>query len=179
MEKENGFRNIEKRILKRFDFYRFNYLKYWVVAVIDVIIAIVCSSVVFLIYFPLSEPLSRRYLLLVMVLTAVVSMIAFYMMKTYRNIIRYMTVKGLLPLLYAVTIKTVILTVALYLLELLTQDVLIKFLLIDLLLTYVALITIRIAMIIVYDLVNQKIANHTMKVLIYGSNEKAAAMLMR
>ena len=104
-QEEKGFRNIEKRILKRFDFYRFNYLKYWVVAVIDVIIAVVCSTVVFLIYFPLSEPLSRRYLLLVMLLTAVVSMIAFYLMKTYRNIIRYMTVKGLLPLLYAVSIK--------------------------------------------------------------------------
>lgn len=178
-QEENGFRNIEKRILKRFDFYRFNYLKYWVVAVIDVIIAVVCSTVVFLIYFPLSEPLSRRYLLLVMLLTAVVSMIAFYLMKTYRNIIRYMTVKGLLPLLYAVSIKTIILTVALYLMDLLTRDVLIKFFLIDLLLTYVALIFIRIAMIIVYDLINQKAANHTMKVLIYGDDEKAASMLVR
>ena len=124
-EEENSFRKFENRILKRFDFYRFNYLKYWVVAVIDVIIAVVCSTVVFLIYFPLSEPLSRRYLLLVMLLTAVVSMIAFYLMKTYRNIIRYMTVKGLLPLLYAVSIKTIILTVALYLMDLLTRDVLI------------------------------------------------------
>ncbi len=178
-EEENSFRKFENRILKRFDFYRFNYLKYWVVAVIDVIIAVVCSTVVFLIYFPLSEPLSRRYLLLVMLLTAVVSMIAFYLMKTYRNIIRYMTVKGLLPLLYAVSIKTIILTVALYLMDLLTRDVLIKFFLIDLLLTYVALIFIRIAMIIVYDLINQKAANHTMKVLIYGDDEKAASMLVR
>lgn len=179
MEEEKGFRKIEKRILKRFDFYRFNYLKYWVVAVIDIIIAVVCSTVVFLIYFPLSEPLSRRYLLLVMVLTAAVSTVAFYLLKTYRHIIRYMTVKGLLPLGYSVIIKTTVLTVALYLMDLLTQDVLIKFFLIDLLLTYVALIFIRMAMIIVYDLVNQKVANHTMKVLIYGNDEKAASLLIR
>jgi len=176
---ENGFQKIEKRILKRFDFLRFNYLKYWVVAVIDIIISVVCSMAVFLIYFPLSEPLSRRYLLMVILFTAVVSMISFYLLKTYRNIIRYMTVKGLLPLGYAVIVKTIFLTLALYLTQLLTRDVLIKFFLIDLLLTYVALITIRLAMIIVYDLVNQKIGNHTMKVLIYGNDEKAASLLMR
>jgi FlaA1/EpsC-like NDP-sugar epimerase len=176
---ENGFQKIEKRILKRFDFLRFNYLKYWVVAIIDIIISVVCSMAVFLIYFPLSEPLSRRYLLMVIVFTAVVSMISFYLLKTYRNIIRYMTVKGLLPLGYAVIVKTIFLTLALYLTQLLTRDVLIKFFLIDLLLTYVALITIRLAMIIVYDLVNQKIGNHTMKVLIYGNDEKAASLLMR
>ena len=102
-----------------------------------------------------------------MLLTAVVSIIAFYLMKTYRNIIRYMTVKGLLPLGTAVFIKTIILTVALYLMDLLTRDVLIKLFLIDLLLTYVALIFLRIAMISVYDLINLKAANHTMKVLIY------------
>ncbi len=176
---EKGSRNIEKRILKRFDFYRFNYLKYWIVAMIDVLIAVVCSTVVFLIYFPLSEPLSRRYLLLVMICTAVVSMIAFYLMKTYRNIIRYMTVKGLLPLGFAVIIKTVILTVVLFLMDLLAKDILINFFLIDLLLTYVALITIRIAMNVVYGMVNQKVANHSMKILIYGSDEKAVALLMR
>jgi len=34
-EEKKGFRKVEKRIFERFDFFRFNYLKYWIVAAID------------------------------------------------------------------------------------------------------------------------------------------------
>lgn len=178
-QEEKGFGKIEGRILKHFDFYRFNYLKYWVVAAVDIIIATISSVIIYLIYAPKDGPFSRHNFLIIAVLAAVVSAFSFYLFKTYKNIIRYMTMKGLLPLGYAIIVKSVCLTVVLYLLELLPLATIYRFLLLDLLFTYVALITIRLAMIIVYDLVNEKIAQHTKRVLIYGSDEKAVALLIR
>ena len=113
-EKKKGFRKLEERLLNQLGFYRSNYLKYWVIAAIDVVIATFCSVFVFLIYAPIEGPFSRRNVLIVIVLAVIINMISFYLFKTYRNIIRYTTVKGLLPLGYSVAVKSVILTCTLF-----------------------------------------------------------------
>jgi len=175
----NGFRKIEKRILKHFDFYRDNFLKNWVVATMDTLVAVVCSTMVYLVYFPVMGPLSRLNLLIVVALSAVFSVLSFYILKTYRHIIRYMTVKGLLPLGYAAVLKALFLTLALYAVSYLDNTLVIKFLILDALITFVALLAIRVAMFLAYDIINQKITQNTQRVLIYGSDEKAVALLMR
>ena len=179
-EEKKGFRKIEKRILEHFNFYRFNYLKYWIVAAIDVVIATSSTVIVYLIYVSKDGPFSRQHLLIILALAALVSTLSFYLFKTYRNIIRYMSMKGLLPLGYAVLLKSVCLTVALYFLDLgVPHAILYKFLLLDILFTYVTLIVIRLAMIMVYEIVNEKVIRDTKRVLIYGSDEKAVALLVR
>lgn len=179
-EEKKGFRKIEKRILEHFNFYRFNYLKYWIVAAIDVVIATSSTVIVYLIYVSKDGPFSRQHFLIILALAALVSTLSFYLFKTYRNIIRYMSMKGLLPLGYAVLLKSVCLTVALYFLDLgVPHAILYKFLLLDILFTYVTLIVIRLAMIMVYEIVNEKVIRDTKRVLIYGSDEKAVALLVR
>ena len=178
-EKKKGFRKLEERLLNQLGFYRSNYLKYWVIAAIDVVIATFCSVFVFLIYAPIEGPFSRRNVLIVIVLAVIINMISFYLFKTYRNIIRYTTVKGLLPLGYSVAVKSVILTVVLYFAGLLSPGIELRFLLIDLLFTFVALVSIRVLMIIAYDMVNEKFNINSQRVLIYGIDEKAASILIR
>ena len=175
----NGFRKIEKRILKHFDFYRYNFLKNWVVAAMDTIIAVVCSALVYLVYYPAMGPLSRLNLLIVIALSAAFSVLSFYILKTYRHIIRYMTVKGLLPIGYASVIKALFLTLALYATSHLDNSFILKFFILDALITFVALVAVRVAMFLVYDMVNERIIQSTQRVLIYGSDEKAVSLLMR
>ena len=68
--------------MKYLGFYRSNYLKYWVIAAIDVVISTVCSALIFLIYAPIEGPFSRRNVLIVMILTAVICMLSFYLFTT-------------------------------------------------------------------------------------------------
>ncbi len=178
-QEKKGFRKLEKRILKHLGFYRSNYLKYWVIASIDVIISAVCSVLIFFIYTPIVGPFSRRNVLIVALLAAVINMMTFYLFKTYRNIIRYTTVKGLLPLGYSVAVKSVVLTLVLYFAGFLSPGIEFRFLLIDMLFTFVALLSIRVMMIIAYDMVNEKFNVNSERVLIYGIDEKAASILIR
>lgn len=118
-------------------------------------------------------------MLIVALLAAVINMMTFYLFKTYRNIIRYTTVKGLLPLGYSVAVKSVVLTLVLYFAGFLSPGIEFRFLLIDMLFTFVALLSIRVMMIIAYDMVNEKFNVNSERVLIYGIDEKAASILIR
>jgi FlaA1/EpsC-like NDP-sugar epimerase len=178
-QKESHLAKIGKRLLLHANFYRFNYLKHWVVAIIDVALATGVSGLVFVMYAPIIGPLGRMNMLYVFLLAAAASALAFYAFKTYRIIIRFMTIRSLLPIGLAAALKSVLLTLFLYSLSFLEPELYHKFFLLDTLITLFVLIAIRIVMLIAYGLVNEKINTGSQKVLIYGIDEKSASLLLR
>ncbi|NLA15193.1 MAG: polysaccharide biosynthesis protein [Bacteroidales bacterium] len=170
---------LEERLLSRVNFYRYNYLKNWVIAAMDVGLAAGVSGLVFVMYAPITGPMGRLNLLFMFVMAGVASVIAFYAFKTHRIIIRYMTVKGLLPIGLAVVLKSGLLTLMLFSIRFLQPGLYHKFCLMDLLITLAVLSGVRIIMLIVYGIVNEKITTGSQKVLIYGIDEKSASLLLR
>ena len=178
-QKESHLAKIGKRLLLHANFYRFNYLKHWVVAIIDVALATGVSGLVFVMYAPIIGPLGRMNMLYVFLLAAAASALAFYAFKTYRIIIRFMNIRSLLPIGVAAALKSALLTLFLYSLHFLEPELYYKFFLLDTLITLFVLIAIRIVMLVAYGLVNEKINTGSQKVLIYGIDEKSASLLLR
>ncbi|MGI6293904.1 MAG: hypothetical protein ACOXZJ_05650, partial [Bacteroidales bacterium] len=97
-------------------------MKHWVVAFIDVALAAGVSGLVFVMYAPIIGPPGAYEYVVCILAGRRGKCPAFYAFKTYRIIIRFMTIRSLLPIGLAAGLKSALLTLFLYSLQFLEPE---------------------------------------------------------
>lgn len=113
---------------------------------------------------------------------ALCSLLGFIITRTYRSVIRYTTLREFARIALAVAIKEAVLLciVLIPLTSILNPITVISLVAIDATMTLALLVLIRVLMIILYDIINRRGAKPPRKrVLIYGTNDKSAALSLR
>lgn len=145
--------------------------------------ASVFASAVALMFGKLIIPVSEfdeKTVLFFLLFAAVASFVTFYLMKTNHSIIRHSTLRELAKLFIAVLGKEILLSL-LYLIPYFRDEGFWYVLILDLTLSFTALLLIRIAMVVVYDAIMSKLqVNKSRKqVLVFGTNDKSVALVKR
>lgn len=172
------YRLIEKLHLER-------YLNSRLILAIDLVVSGVASLCALVLVRLLLPPLSNisKFALLWIGCAVVYSFITFFLLKTYRSVIRHSTLREIAKFVVAVIGKELLLglTILLYPPTPLFGIHMLALLLFDLLLTLCGLILIRVAMIIVYDLVKNNLKSRKQRqlVLVYGLSEKSVSLVTR
>ncbi|MBQ7812012.1 MAG: polysaccharide biosynthesis protein [Bacteroidales bacterium] len=111
----------------------------------------------------------------------VMSFIMFYMLKTYRSIIRHSTLREFAKLCLASFGKVVFMGALVMLLPYGIKAYIFFLMVLDLILTIVFLLLVRVAMIVMYDILRNKVrdSRKRLNVMVYGSDEKAVAIVKR
>ena len=159
------------------------YLSKKLVLFIDIIISVLGSgaSLGFLYLMSPSFIVSPGMLLFWLVSVAISSLAMFVLLKTYRSVIRYSTLRDISILLFAVLGKAVVLAIIIILFFEWSVIHSIVLLLIDSVVTLSLLVSLRVVMILVYDVaVAAHARNHNRKrVLIYGILDKSVSLITR
>ena len=158
------------------------YLSKKIVLLIDVIMSVVSSGVALgILFFIRNITLSLNTVAIWLLSAAMSSLIMFLLLKTYRSVIRYSTLRDISRLLFAVLGKVLFLALVLVLLLDVNAVYTVVLLFIDCLVTLFLLVSMRVGMILVYDLaVAAHVRNHNRKrVLIYGILDKSVALITR
>lgn len=158
------------------------YLSKKIVLLIDVIMSVVSSGVALgILFFIRSITLSFNTVAIWLLSATMSSLIMFLLLKTYRSVIRYSTLRDISRLLFAVLGKVLLLALVLVLLLDVNAVYTVVLLFIDCLVTLSLLVSMRVGMILVYDLaVAAHVRNHNRKrVLIYGILDKSVALITR
>ena len=168
-----------KYILKYFNG---KYLRSWLVLACDILISLAASVLVMVgIRVLVDLPLfTHRFWMIYMLTSLAVSVLAFILTRTYRIIIRHLTVKDMLPFVLAVTIKGIVIMAVMTLAGRWSKWV-VLLALCDMLLTAAFLLGVRLAMIFAYNIMirlQQKTFNKQ-RVLIFGTSDKSVAAIKR
>lgn len=158
------------------------YLSKKIVLLIDVIMSVVSSGVALgILFFIRNITLSFNTVAIWLLSAAMSSLIMFLLLKTYRSVIRYSTLRDISRLLFAVLGKALFLALVLVLLLDVNAVYTVVLLFIDCLVTLFLLVSMRVGMILVYDLaVAAHVRNHNRKrVLVYGILDKSVALITR
>lgn len=164
-----------------------SYLKTTVVLAIDVIVSLIASICVLMFVYAIAPAVhsSVAFILKWIATAAGASVLAFYLTKAYRLIIRYSTLKDFGKLSLAVLVKEVIMIAVM--LGVASQNQFISYrlilylVLIDFFVTLGFLVTVRVMMLVVYQFITKRITEEHQKrrVLVYGTGGKAASLVTR
>ena len=161
------------------------YFNYWLVLLIDTFVSVAATLIAFLAISYLTETVvPSSVLMLTAGVTAVASVVAFLVMRTYKIIIRYSTLKEVGRFAVACLVKDLFLVVYLSLMVRVVPDFGEHgwfYVAIDMILTLASLVVLRVMMLVFYDALKSRIAanRRVKKVLIYGVGDKSVAMIMR
>ena len=116
-----------------------------------------------------------------MAASIVMSFLMFYMLKTYRSIIRHSTLREFSRLCMASIGKVILMGILVMLLPYGVKTYVFFLMVMDLILTIVYLLTVRSAMIVMYDMLRNKVkeSRKRINVMIYGTGGKAVAVEKR
>jgi len=169
---------LDKRIQKL----QSHYLNRKLVFIADVLLSIISSALVLLMVNMLAE--SKHYagafFWTYLAIAAVVSVVLVYISGCYKIIIRHLSVKDAVPF-GLVSVAKVLLLLALMPLFRHWSHILPYVAIVDFLLTFFLLLSIRIAMILSYDTIlrRSRQKNQQQRVLIYGTSDKSIATVIR
>ncbi len=164
-----------------------SYLKSTVVLAIDVIVSLIASICVLMFVYAVaaSVPYSQSFILRWLFSAGGASLLAFYLTRSYRLIIRYSTLKEFGHLSLAVLVKEVILGFVVWALAGSSYVGIMRLLgylvLLDFFVTLGALVAVRVVMLFIYQIITRRInAEHKKRrVLVYGTGGKAASIVTR
>lgn len=164
-----------------------SYLKATVVLAIDILVSLIASICVLMFVYAVAPSVhsSQPFIFKWMAAAVVSSGIAFYVTRSYRLIIRYSTLKEFGKLSVAVLVKDVLLLLVMLGVASTSDDISSKFIfyliLIDFFVTLGALVTVRVMMLGVYQILvrNIKAEQQKTRVLVYGTGGKAASLVTR
>jgi len=172
-----------KKLESTLDYFKDRYLTSMVILAIDCFVSAFASLlVVFILKYGISARLVNfGYALLWIVTGSVASAVGFYLLKTYRVIIRHMDLRDILVFVGAVVVKFVAqVVVAIFFFEGISHYLVLTVGLFDLLLTFGFLIFTRVMMIVVYDWFrNSSHKSGKLNVLICGTGDKSVALIPR
>ena len=161
------------------------YLDARLVFVFDLLISVAASMGAWVLYMFLEQSMvvPRLAALCWVAAAAVASSLMFYVLKTYRSIIRHSTLREISRLALAVVGKSVLLSITAVVLSSLDFTILHMVILLglDFLLTLCMLVLVRVMMIVAYDMVVEHYgqAHKRAHVLVYGIQDKAVSLLTR
>lgn len=165
------------------------YLNSWAILCIDLAVSFIASAIALALFSLHDKNLFVSASLPIVWLggSVVVSAISFYLLHTYRIVIRHTTLREIGLLLSAVVSKEVLLSVLLMVLpwlgKLREMGVLtdLSLLILDMALTITALIFVRVIMVVMYDRIKSNIRRrqNVQHVLVYGTGDKSVALVKR
>lgn len=164
-----------------------SYLKATVVLAIDVIVSLIASICVLMFAYLVAPSIhsSAPFILKWIIGATVASVLAFYITKAYRLIIRYSTLKDFGKLSLSVLVKEVILLGIMMVIAMQNDFVSYSFIgyliVIDFFVTLGFLVIIRVLMLVIYQFITRRITGESqkMRVLVYGTGGKAASLVTR
>lgn len=157
-----------------------HYLNYWIVLLLDVVASVICSYLAVMTTQYLSTVAFGDMTVLRFTLLSVpVSALSFYLFRIYKNIIRHSTLREMWKLLAAAVVKTCLLLVCAAVWSDFTGKQMFVAGAMDLLLTVVVLICMRVGMVVTYDVLVSKIVKGGSRLLIYGVGDASVALETR
>ncbi len=158
------------------------YLSSTVVLIMDLVVSVGSSLIVLFLSGILFPPriAGGKTLVLWMVCSAVFSLLFFLLLGTHKSIIRHSTFREQAKLIASGLLKGIAIFLLLYFFPPVRMNIpIIGTLIIDVLLTITGLIFMRVAMIVVYDLIlrNRLRADKRQQILIYGTGTKAVSLV--
>ena len=155
------------------------YLNHWLVWVFDTVVSALCTAVIYILYYLLSEQYTpTRLLIYICGLSLIVSGICFILFKTSRHIIRHSTLKNLGTIGLSATVKVILLFIVIYLITRINFSFLLFISISDMMLTAIVLIGFRIGIVTFYEylFLNPEREND---ILIYGVGPKSVSLEKR
>ncbi len=177
-----------RRIYNRMDIAKYlstKYLSAWLILLIDTVISMMMSLASFLIISKLSTHhfFTMRLGVVLAVVSALCSVGAFLVFKTFLDVIRHSTLRVIGKIGGAAVLKEclVLLCVSLLPYGFPGGPALKMSCLLDFLTTLISLVVLRLAMIVIYDLIKGRSAQRgsRKRVLVYGTDDKAIALTIR
>ena len=160
------------------------YLSSKLILCIDLAISVMASLVALIIVHLLfGGDISNRFALIWLVGATAFSLLLYYVLKTYRFIIRHSTLREIAKFVLATFGKEMLLglSVLVFARGIVGGGNTAVLLLLDFLLTLCALVVVRVMMIVAYDLIKHRLKRRSncSRVLIYGTGDKSVALVMR
>lgn len=159
------------------------YLNSKLVLAMDIFISVAASVLSFLIIKILFRPetMGLDLLLFLACISFMASFLMFYLFKTYRMVIRHSTLRELGRICAASFCKSTIVLAIVTFLPIVFDRYTLYIIVLDYLATMSLLILVRVLMVIIYDLLRNRIKmqKKTMRVLIYGTSDKSVSLLKR
>lgn len=159
-----------------------SYLRGELIFALDTVLSLMAS---FLAIFGVSRLVvvsfySTRFLLVYLSVAVVATLALFLLARTFRIIIRHLSVRDVIPFALVAIAKCVLVVLALLAFGIYSKAALL-IAVIDLLLTLALLLGIRVCMILVYDAISRKQQDRYNKqqVLVYGTSDKSVATIKR
>ena len=159
------------------------YLNYWVILCIDLIIALFSSIVAIFTVYHLSDTgiVTNANILWMLVTSLIVNLFCFYAFHTYRHVIRHSSLQGLAIIGASVLLKSAIF---LFLFNTISTIPLSKQIIwlgvgLDMLISIVALVGVRVMMIVVYNWIVKRTNDKRRRVLVYGIGDKSVSLTTR
>lgn len=150
---------------------------------IDLFVSLSASvcSLIFIKYLLFNTFVPTQFLFVWMGASVVMSFLAFFAFKTYRSIIRHSTLREFTKLCVAAFAKVMLMGLFVLLLPYAIKSYIIYLMVFDLTLTIVFLLLIRLAMIVMYDILRSKIteSRKRINVMVYGVSDKSVAVVKR
>ena len=162
-----------------------HYLHYNIVLLIDLVVSIVCTILSYYVVSSLTGIPTLPYTMLRLSVASLLGAIpAFYLLRTYRHVIRHSTLADLWRIGFSVLLKELLLFVLIILFIpriYLINHRLSAFILFDMLFCAISLVFIRMAMVQLYDMIKKSRIDIRTKslILIYGTNNDSAAIVKR
>ncbi len=127
-----------------------------------------------------SAAITWRFILIWLILSLVMSFVCFFALKTYRTIIRHSTLKEFAKICLAAFFKSIAIGCIMMLLPLGAKYFGILILL-DMTMTIIFLLLVRVAMIVMYDILRDKVTSsrQRMNIMVYGVDDKSVATVKR
>ena len=171
-------RRIE-RLLRKF---QTKYLNRRMVFVMDLLLSVIASAVLLLFINLLAQSgyYAGRFFWIYMAFSFAFSAILIYLSKCYTIIIRHLSIRDLVPFFLVALLKALLIEASFVLVGRINATVLL-ICFFDFLGTFILMILVRVAMIMVYEQLQSRIKVHrrTMRTLIYGTSDKSAAIVAR
>ena len=158
-----------------------SYLRGELIFAIDTVLSLAASLLaIFVVKGLVGVPFFSRLVVLYLIVSVVGSLVLFLLARTYRIIIRHLSVRDVIPFALVSVGKGILLLFAILIADLYSKTSLLV-IGIDILLTGAFLLGVRICMILVYDRINKKQQNRYNKqqVLVYGTSDKSVATIKR
>jgi len=162
-----------------------NYLNHKIVLLIDLVVSIACTLLSYFIVSTLTGiPILPHTMLSLSAVSLLGAIPAFYLLKTYRHVIRHSTLADLWRIGFSVVAKELVMFLLIIFFVhriYLVSHRLSAFILFDMLFCAISLVFIRMAMVQLYDMIKKNRSDRRSKslILIYGKNNDSAAMVKR
>ncbi len=159
------------------------YLSYWVVLFIDIFIAALSMvmSVMAVRYFGGGSAIDTTDAIYMFVVGMPITVLCFYIFRTYRHIIRHSSLKGLWSIGAAVSLKAIIFYVLLHVVPSISmvQRAIVMGVMLDFMICLFGMVGVRVVMVIVYDWIVAHSKDLRKRVLVYGTADKSVALTTR